>query len=157
KLGDAFLAQQKDVMDAIQRLRTRAQASGQLKTTPEQNVIVEPAAAPSTIQVAPPSTTVEVTQAAPQVIRIEPSNPEVIYVPQYTPQVVYGAWPPAYPPPYYPYPYGYFAAGAFTFMAGAAVGAALWGGCNWGGGDVDINSNRSNNFTRNVNNSSEAR
>jgi len=89
------------------------------------------------------------------VIRIEPTNPEVVYVPSYDPAVVYGAWPPAYPP-YAPYPAGYFAAGMFTFAAGAAVGAALWGNCNWGGGDVNINSNRSDNFTRNVNNANVA-
>jgi hypothetical protein len=185
KLGDAFLAQQQDLMAAVQRLRARAQTSGQLKSTPEQNVVVEPAALaqtpppppagappaapppsvqtlpapgtapPATVQVTPPPTTVEVTQAAPTVIRIEPTNPQVVYVPSYDPTVVYGAWPPAYPP-YYPYPAGYFAAGAFTFFAGAAVGAALWGNCNWGGGDIDINNNISNNFTNNVNNRQEA-
>jgi hypothetical protein len=169
KLGDAFLAQQQDLMAAVQRLRARAQASGQLKDTPEQKVIVEGAATappppsgapppspPPTVQTLPAPTTVEVTQAAPTVIRIEPTNPQVVYVPSYNPTVVYGAWPPAYPP-YYPYPAGYFAAGAFTFAAGAAVGAALWGDCNWGGGDIDINNNVSNNFTNNVNNKTEAR
>ena len=170
KLGDAFLAQQQDLMAAVQRLRARAQASGQLKSTPEQNVIVEPAAAaaappppagappappPATAQTQPAPPTVEVTQAAPTVIRIEPTNPQVIYVPTYNPTVVYGAWPPAYPP-YYPYPAGYFAAGAFTFAAGAAVGAALWGNCNWGGNDIDIDRNVSNNFTNNVNNNVDA-
>jgi hypothetical protein len=170
KLGDAFLAQQQDLMAAVQRLRARAQASGQLKDTPEQKVIVEgaamapapplpsgapPPSPPPTVQTLP-APTVEVTQAAPTVIRIEPTNPQVIYVPSYNPTVVYGAWPPAYPP-YYPYPAGYFAAGAFTFAAGAAVGAALWGDCNWGGGDIDINNNVSNNFTNNVNNKTEAR
>jgi len=160
KLGDAFLAQQQDLMAAVQRLRARAQASGQLKDTPEQKVIVEGAAVapapPPTVQTLPAPTTVEVTQAAPTVIRIEPTNPQVVYVPSYNPTVVYGAWPPAYPP-YYPYPAGYFAAGAFTFAAGAAVGAALWGDCDWNGGDVNINNSVSNNFTNNVNNKTEAR
>ena len=143
KLGDAFLAQQQEVMAAVQRLRARAQAAGQLKTTPEQNVITEPAVA--------------VTPAPPTVIRIEPTNPQIVYVPSYDPMVVYGTWPPAYPP-YYPYPAGYFAAGAFTFAAGAAVGAALWGDCDWhhGGGEVNINNSRVNNFTNNVNNRPEA-
>ena len=170
KLGDAFLSQQQELMAAIQRLRARAQAAGQLKSTSEQNVIVETAAppqpppagapptAPPTAQQlpAPAPTTVEVVQAPPTVIKIEPANPQVIYVPSYDPTVVYGGWPPAYPP-YYPYPPGYFAAGAFTFMAGAAVGAALWGDCDWNGGDVNINNNNSNNFTNNVNNRTEAR
>jgi hypothetical protein len=151
KLGDAFLAQQQDLMAAIQRLRARAQAEGQLKSTPEQSVVVEPAAAP-----APGQTTVQVVESAPTVIRIEPTNPEVVYVPSYDPTVVYGAWPPAYPP-YSPYPWGAFAAGAFTFAAGAAVGAALWGGCDWGHGDININNQRVNNFTNNVNNRTEAR
>jgi hypothetical protein len=141
KLGDAFLSQQQDLMAAIQRLRARAQASGQLKSTPQQNVVVDQAAA------TPTQTTV---------IRIEPTSPEVVYVPSYDPTVVYGAWPPAYPP-YSPYPVGYFAAGAFTFAAGAAVGAALWGDCDWGRGDININNQRVNNFTNNVNNRTEAR
>ena len=96
KLGDAFLAQQKDVLDAIQRLRAKAQAQGNLKTTKEQTVIVEQPAAQTTVveQPAAPQTTV---------IRIEPTNPQVVYVPTYNPTVVYGAWPyPAYPPYTYP-------------------------------------------------------
>ena len=152
KLGDAFLAQQQEVLAAIQRLRARAQASGQLKSSAEQNVTVEPAASPATA----PSTTVEVVQAAPTVIKIEPTNPEVIYVPSYDPTVVYGAWPPAYPP-YSPYPYGAFAAGAFGFMAGVAVGGALWGDCDWNNGDININNERVNHFSNNVNNRQEAR
>jgi hypothetical protein len=138
RLGNAFLAQQKDVLDTIQRLRAKAQ--GNLKTTPEQRVIVEQPA------------------AQPTVIRIEPTDPQVVYVPTYNPTVVYGAWPyPAYPPytyaPYYPYG-GYVAAGALAFTAGVALGAAwgyAWGGCNWHGGDVDVDVNRNTNFNRNIN------
>ena len=137
KLGDAFLAQEKDVMDAVQKLRARAEASGNLKSTTEQKIIVE--------------------QAAPQqtVIKIEPANPQVVYVPTYNPTVVYGAWPyPAYPPYYY-YPPGYVAAASVvSFGVGMAVGAALWGGCNWGGGSVNVNVNNYNNFNRtNISNS----
>ena len=150
KLGDAFLGQQQDTLAAIQRLRGRAQAEGQLKSTPEQNVTVEPAASPAT------SGSTTVVQAAPTVIKIEPTNPEVIYVPSYNPAVVYGAWPPAYPP-YSPYPYGAFAAGAFSFMAGVAVGGALWGNADWNNGDININNQRVNNFSNNVNNRQEAR
>ena len=99
KLGDAFLAQQNDVMDAVQRLRAKAQAEGNLKTTPEQTVIVEqqPANVEQKVVVQ------QQPAAAPQttVIKIEPTNPQVVYVPTYNPTVVYGAWPyPAYPPPY---------------------------------------------------------
>jgi hypothetical protein len=132
KLGDAFLSQERDVMDAVQRLRRKADEAGNLKTTQEQKVIVEQQT---------------------QTIVIQPANPQVVYVPTYNPTVVYGAWPyPAYPP--YPvYPPGYVATGVLSFAAGVAVGAAWggWGGwgCNWHGGDVNVNVNRYNNFTRN--------
>ena len=87
RLGDAFLAQQKDVLDAIQRLRSKAQAQGNLKTTKEQTVIVEQ------------PVSVEQPAAQTTVIKIEPTNPQVVYVPTYNPTVVYGAWPyPTYPP-----------------------------------------------------------
>ena len=147
RLGDAFLAQQKDVLDAIQRLRRKAQAQGNLKTTKEQTVIVEQPAAQTTV--------VEQPAAQTTVIKIEPANPQVVYVPTYNPTVVYGAWPyPAYPPYSY-YPPGYAAAtAAFSFTAGVALGAAwgyAWGGCNWRGGDVDININRNTNFNTNIN------
>ena len=139
KLGNAFLSQQKDVMASVQRLRKKAQESGNLKTTKEQKVIVE-----------------EQTK----VIIIQPASPEVVYVPTYNPVVVYGAWPyPAYPP--YPvYPPGYVAAtAAFSFAAGVAVGAAWSGhggwGCGWGNNEVNVNVSKQNNFTKNNYNNSE--
>jgi hypothetical protein len=134
KLGDAFLAQQKDVMDAVQSLRARAKDEGNLETTDQQRVIVEEA---------PPGS--EQTT----IINIEPADPEVVYVPSYNPQVVYGGWPyPSYPP-YYPYPPGYVWGGALlSFGVGMAVGGALWGDCDWGGGDVDIDINEHNEFNR---------
>jgi hypothetical protein len=133
KLGNAFLAQQKDVMDTVQKLRQKAQAEGNLKSSQEQKVTVEKDT---------------------QTIIIEPSNPQVIYVPTYNPTVVYGAWPyPAYPPYYY-YPPGYVAGAAlFSFGVGVAVGAAwgyAWGGCNWHGGDVNINVNRNTNINNHI-------
>ncbi|RZI40902.1 DUF3300 domain-containing protein [Herbaspirillum sp. HC18] len=130
KLGDAFLAQQKDVMATAQALRKKAADQGNLKDSKEQKVVTEQTG----------STTI---------IKIEPTNPEVVYVPTYNPTVVYGSWPyPAYPPYYY-YPPGYAAGAAFFgFTAGAIVGSALWGGCNWGGGSVNVNVNRYNNFNR---------
>jgi hypothetical protein len=131
KLGDAFLAQQKDVMDAVQRLRARAKAEGNLETTKEQKVVVEQA-----------------PQTETTIIQIEPADPQVVYVPTYNPTVVYGAWPyPAYPPYSY-YPPGYVAGSMLWFGAGMAMGAALWGDCDWGGGDVDIDVSRYNEFNR---------
>jgi len=132
KLGDAFLAQQKDVMGTIQKLRAKAQAAGNLKTTKEQVVIVEE-----------------------KIIKIEPASPQVIYVPTYNPTVVYGAWPyPAYPPYYY-YSPGYVAtASAFAFASGVAMGAAwgyAWGSTNWSGGNVKYNYNQNININTNIN------
>ena len=130
KLGDAFLAQQADVMKTAQALRAKAVAQGTLKDSKEQKVITEKVE----------STTV---------IKIEPTNPEVVYVPTYNPAVVYGGWPyPAYPPYYY-YPPGYVAGGALLgFTAGVIVGGALWGNSNWGGNNININTNRYNNFNK---------
>ena len=136
QMGDAFLAQPKELMDAVQKLRQKASAQGNLKDTKEQKVITE--------QVA--------TQT---VIKIEPADPQVVYVPTYNPAVVYGTWAyPAYPPyAYYPPAYygAYAGAGLVGFTAGVIVGSALWGNCNWGGGNVDVDVNRNSNFTRNVN------
>ena len=130
KLGDAFLGQQQDVMATAQTLRAKASAEGHLKDSKEQKVITEKT---------------ETTT----IIKIEPADPQVVYVPTYNPTVVYGAWPyPAYPPYYY-YPPGYVAGAAFVgFTAGVIVGSALWGGCNWGRGDVNVNVNRYNNFNK---------
>jgi hypothetical protein len=131
KLGDAFLEQQKEVMDTVQKLRQKADETGNLKTTSEQKVIVEKG----------------------KTIVIEPANPQTVYVPTYNPTVVYGAWwYPTYPPYYY-YPPGYVAGAAFSFAAGVAVGAAwgyAWGGCNWHGGDVDIDVDRNTNINNNI-------
>jgi hypothetical protein len=130
KLGDAFLAQQKEVMATVQNLRQKAAAQGNLKDSKEQKVVTEK---------------VETTT----VIKIEQSDPQVVYVPTYNPTVVYGSWwYPSYPPYYY-YPPGYVAGGALIgFTAGVIVGGALWGNVNWGRGDVDIDVNRYNNFNK---------
>jgi hypothetical protein len=131
KLGDAFLGQQKGVMDTIQSLRARAEDAGNLKTTKEQKVIVEE-----------------------KIIRIEPATSQVIYVPTYNPTVVYGAWPyPSYPPYYY-YPPGYVASSMFWFGSAIAMGAAwgyAWGSPNWHGGNVKYNYNQNININRNIN------
>jgi uncharacterized protein DUF3300 len=152
KLGDAFIADQKSVMDAVQRLRNKAYAQGNLKSSNEQKVTVEAA---STTAPAAANAPLVSTQQQPQVIVIESTTPNVVYVPTYSPTVVYGAWPyPAYPPAYY-YPPGYVAGAAMiSFGVGMAMGAAwghAWGGCNWHGGDVDIDVNRNVNYNNNIN------
>jgi hypothetical protein len=131
-LGNAFLAQQEDVMGAVQRMRKKAMDAGNLKTTEQQKVetkVVE----------------------SKTVVVVEQANPQVVYVPSYNPVVVYG--PPVYPYPPIAYPPpGYYAAGmAISFGVGVAMGA-MWGGgwgygCGWGHNDVNININ--NNFQRN--------
>ena len=133
-LGNAFLAQQADVMDAVQRMRKSAQDKGALKSTEQQKVETQVVESKS-------------------VIVIEQSNPQVVYVPSYDPYVVWGAPVYPYPPIYYP-PAGYYAAGmAISFGVGVAMGAFWsggWGwGCGWGGNNVYINNN--NNFNRNTN------
>jgi hypothetical protein len=133
-LGNAVLAQQPDVMDAIQRLRARAQQQNMLKTTPQQTVTVQ-------------------QQAGRQYIAIAPAQPDVIYVPYYDPGVVFGPWPyPSYPPFFFPPP-GYIAggliAGGLAFGAGYALGrwvggggGCCWGGgVNWGGNNINVNRN----------------
>ncbi len=134
ELGNAFLAQEADVMQAVQRMRVKAQSTGQLKSTPEQVVKTE------------------VVESRNYVV-IEQANPQVVYVPSYDPVVVYGA--PVYPYPaiYYP-PVGAYAAGAaISFGVGVAMGAAWGGGWGWnaGWGHNDINVNYNNNFNRNAN------
>lgn len=143
-LGNAVLAQQADLMEAIQSLRTRAQDNGQLESNPQQTVNV----------------TQEVTQGGEekQVIVIQPTQPDTVYVPYYQPQVVYGSWPyPSYQPYYFPPPPGYAFGGAlargFAWSAGFAVGNAIWGnGFNWGRNDINVNVNRNFNSNVNINN-----
>ncbi|RDK07671.1 DUF3300 domain-containing protein [Cupriavidus lacunae] len=133
RLGDAVLAQEKDVLAAVQRLRSRAQQAGNLQSNEQQRVIVEQA------------TTTEAV--SPTIVRIEPANPQVIYVPAYDPAIVYGGWGyPAYPPYYWPpypayYPGGAFFSG-FAWGVGFAAAGAIFGNCNWGGGDINIDINR---------------
>jgi len=130
KLGDAFLAQEKDVMDMAQELRKKAYQQGNLKTTKEQNVVVEK-----------------------ETIVIQPASSTTVYVPAYNPTIVYGAWAyPTYPPYVYPYPW-YPGHGALAFGAGFAVGAsvAAWSSCNWHNGTVQVNNFYANSFNRSAN------
>src|SRR5580704_10505863 len=122
-LGNAFLAQQNDVMEAVQRMRQKAQDKGNLKSTEQQKVetkVVE----------------------SKQVIVIEQANPQVVYVPSYYPPV-------AYPPPGY-YAAGMAISFGVGLAMGAAWGGGWGYGCGWGGNNnVTINNN--NNFNRNSN------
>jgi hypothetical protein len=125
KVGDAFLAQQKEVMDTVQKLRAKAVGAGKLKSSKEQEVKKEG-----------------------DIIIIQSINSQVVYVPVYDPRLIYGVWwYPAYPPaPVYVYPPG---AALFSFAAGVAVGAAWHNNyhSDWHGGSVnidrDVNINRS--------------
>jgi len=137
-LGDAVLAQQPDVMDAVQRLRSKAYDNKKLVTTKQQTVSVQ-------------------TQENRQAIVIEPADPNTMYVPYYDPAAVYGAWPYAeYPPYYFGYP-SYIGAGVIA--AGLAFGTAwaigrwgnYWGGgFNWGNRNLYVNHyNRTTNIGNN--------
>jgi hypothetical protein len=131
KLGDAVLAQQPDVMDAIQRLRSKAYASEKLRSTNEQKVTTR-------------------QEGNKQVVAIEPSNPDSVYVPYYDPAVVYGQWPyPDYPPYYYYPEEGYLPGGIIATGIAFGTGYALWrrisggrfwgGGIDWRAGQININ------------------
>src|SRR5689334_801076 len=136
-LGDAMLAQQADLMDAIQRLREKARANNKLSSNKQQKVTVK-------------------QQENKQVIVIEPTDPNTMYVPYYEPATVYGAWPYAdYPPYYFGYP-SYIGAGVVA--AGIAFGTAwaigrwgnYWGGgCNWGNRNVYVNHRTTNVWNHN--------
>jgi len=124
-LGEAYHTQAADVMSAIQALRAKAKAAGNLKSGSQMTGV----------------------QRSPEVIVIQPSNPQVVYVPQYNPTVVYGA--PVQTPGYSSA--DMVATGLLAFGVGIAVGAAIpnsccgWGysywNCNWHGGAVVYRSN----------------
>jgi hypothetical protein len=138
QLGDAFLAQQTDVLDAVQRLRARADASGQLKSTPQQRVVTTPRGTGQRPSTAVPE----------NVYVIESTNPDEYYVPIYDPGVVYGTWPYSDYVPFYWYPPGYAFGSVWGWGAAALTGAAIWGAINWGANRVQINPLRYNNFNR---------
>lgn len=134
KMGDAMISQENDVADSIQRLRAKASAAGNLQSTPQQTVT---------------------TQGSGDNIQyiIQPTNPEVIYVPSYSPSWAFGAWPyPAYPPVYFPLA-GALARGFFWGVGFAAAGA-IFGGWNWNGRGnsyVNVNVNRAVNIDNHFN------
>jgi Protein of unknown function (DUF3300) len=143
KLGQAFLEQPKELMDAIQALRAKAQKAGTLQTTAQQIVTVTNTVVEKTVD----QQVVVVTNT---IVEIQPANPQVIYVPTYT-YAVY------YPPPAYVYnPY----TPLVTFGVGVAVGAIIannnhcdWhhGGVYWGGGGNYYNRNVNVDIDRTVN------
>ncbi|HEV2055981.1 MAG TPA: DUF3300 domain-containing protein [Methylomirabilota bacterium] len=129
RLGDAFLAQEQDLMDAVQVLRARAQAQGTLTSSPQQVV----------------------TMQAPY-IYIQPASPQVIYVPVYNPLIVFGPWPYPARQPYYYRPAGWpVATGFFGLGGGIFVGFGLWGTCDWHRHVVFVDVARYRRFTEVVN------
>src|SRR3989475_4277297 len=123
-LGDAYFNQSQDVLNAVQVMRKRAQSAGTLKTTAQETVTTKD-----------------------QTVIIEPANPEIVYLPEYDPWIVYGAPLLAYP--------GYFDAGFFVggpfifFDEGFPIRRHIhhhWGwhnwGCNWRDRFVVFNHNR---------------
>lgn len=130
-VGDAFLAQEADVMDTVQQLRQKAYAANNLKTTGQQQVINED-----------------------DTIRIEPASPDVVYVPAYDPWWVYGPWWwPGYPP-YFIYPFipgVIIAPGFIVFGPRCVVGVHwghAWGHWGWRQHRMFVNVNRSININR---------
>ena len=151
-LGDAVLAQQADVMDAVQRLRALAQENGKLESNDQQTVTVKQEV---NVTPAPADQPAGQQPASHQVIVIEPTSPETVYVPYYEPSVVYGSWPyPDYFPYYFEPRPGYIVGGALAtglaWGAGFAIGNAIWGdGFDWRGDNIRVNANRNVNINNN--------
>jgi len=116
RLGDAVLDQQADVLDAIQQARSEAVAAGYLKSDDKQVITQEK-----------------------ETVVIQSANPEVVYVPDYDPQVVVQQTYATYPPPTYYNPYPPYYAPAATFFAGALTGAAFAYAFDWHDNDININ------------------
>lgn len=134
-LGDAFLAQPKDVMESVQRLRLLAQQTGALQSTPQQTVTTVTKAAPT-------KTATTATPSSPTVIKIESADPQVVYVPTYNPNTVYGTWPePAYPPVYLPPSPGEQFTDSLVkglgFSLGVATTYAIFSNIDWDDDDWD--------------------
>ncbi|ENA5519874.1 DUF3300 domain-containing protein [Escherichia albertii] len=165
-LGDAFLAQPQEVMDSVQRLRKLAQQTGSLKSSVEQKIITTTKKAVPTNQTATTpitqSNTVStsspvIAEPAQTVISIEPANPNVVYIPNYNPTVVYGSWGnTAYPPVYLPPPAGEpfvdsFVRG-FGYSMGVATTYALFSNIDWDDDDHDHHHHDSNGWQHNGDN-----
>jgi hypothetical protein len=118
QLGEAFLSQQAAVMDSVQRLRRRARVAGRLQSTPQEIVTDQDG-----------------------YITIVEANPEIVYVPVYDPNLIYGVWPyVGYPPYYFPGFFGDVVIGGFGFgWFGVGIVGPLWGWCGWDWGRHWIN------------------
>ncbi len=112
-LGNAFLAQQNDVMNAVQAMRQQAMASGKLRSNPQETVTTE-------------------MDGGQPAIDIAPANPEVVYVPYYDPASIWG------PPVYGYYPAWDYAGFGFGFFPGIYIGG-FFGGLGWGGWGWGLN------------------
>jgi hypothetical protein len=124
QLGNAFLAQQSDVMAAVQRLRHAALAAGNLKATPECHCII---------------------QTSGDQIAILPAEPKLVCIPVYNPRFVYGSWSePAYPPFEFPPPAGFAYAPGFWIGFEPPIETAFfgplwgWNRFDWGGGRIVV-------------------
>jgi hypothetical protein len=121
-LGNAVLAQEADVMQAVQRMRVEAHASGKLQSTPQETVTLE-------------------NQGGQGAINIEPANPDIWYIPDYNPAYVWGL------PIYGYYPPLFYPDTGIGFGWGPGIDLGLyfggWGGWgwspNWYGGSIILN------------------
>jgi hypothetical protein len=127
-LGNAFLAQQADVMNAVQALRHDAMNAGNLKVTPQCHCVI---------------------QTSGDNISILPSDSNLVCVPVYNPRVAYGAWPePDYPPYFFPIPAGFVFAPDYPIGFWPLIGVAAfgplwgWGWIDWGHHDIGIDRGR---------------
>jgi uncharacterized protein DUF3300 len=152
QLGQAFVDQPKELMDAIQALRLKAKQAGTLQSSDQQVVTV-------TNEVVVQTNVTQVVTVTNQIVQVQPSNPEVIYVPTYSSTVYY-------PPPGYVYDP---VAPLVTFGVGMAMGAIIANNCDWHGGgvyvgphgaafwgggyhgDVDVDIDRNINVNENIN------
>jgi hypothetical protein len=132
KVGDSFLAQQDEVMDQIQFLRSKADSSGNLKSNKQQKVSRQQG-------------------SSGDVIVIEPVEPDVVYVPVYDPAVVYGSWwYPDYPPYVWGYP-GVNYVDGWWWGTGVAVAGSIWGWNHWDWRhhNIHVDANRWNRINNN--------
>jgi hypothetical protein len=127
-VGDAFLADPEQLMNTVQKLRKKAKDKGNLESGKEM----------------------QVKSDSSNIIIIESSEPEKVYVPVYNPTIIYGTWwwPTYVPYYYYPPRYNPVAVG-ISFGIAIGVSHALWSNCNWRSHRIDINVNRYNNININ--------
>ena len=118
-LGNAFLANQGSVMDAIQRMRVKAEEAGKLKSSPQEKVT-------------------NTTQSGQPIVEIEPADPDIIYVPEYNPVWIWGSpagyyYPAWYYPPPPPFGVWFFWGAAFSMSLyyPGWIGYGGWGGWGW--------------------------